>query len=758
KLSPPPPTPATHGYGLLVVLTCMMVAIPFYWGSLEGGEGVDSLNRLLTKLIAYFFVTLILTVSSMLYLISLVSRITYTKAWTSSAFGERYPKVKTCHAFLACITTFALSWFVVFTVQDWGYTEQTHGGLNALGLFAIGGGIILLFFPVAILPTFKQRAGMLVIYALVIGIFFAVSIPIAVREYPKGVNGRMQSFEQQGNCKARNPIPWLGLAPFRLNFIFSGTECDGEGEESYKVEVSRLGMIQVETGPMTNGGCDLRYHELGEFNNAESSTNGMGYKHIRMAGTRFKTGAEVTLANELQPGVARDFREISDATFFTVVCGGEEQHFSIPPPHANNKVFDHLPVVFIGMDGMGRAHAWRKMPLTMKALARIENAGESGEGPAHVYNFMKHSTQDFATGKNSNNLFRGRFSRSESTTNCPSFWNATTGTVIWSWGMCMKIDERSGEEQTKKYDEDKEDWFQDPYGARVPVEGKPGKVTNFPLDNRPPPDQFVQHTDPWCHPDYWNPGEGQALGLFGGPYGAAIRCIGSRKAHMHHFDVFDPVDPPALTLIWDLTPHEPTGEVVATVDADLANFIENTIDLNTTAVVWTADHGNHVGLYPQTTEGGYVEQSNVMSVLTLPTWYVSEEQHEGLRANEQRLLSHTDLYQTLKDIYDRPLSGAAPPAGAGNGCNPRARSLWEDVGDSDSIEDLDIRNACMCEECNIGGVPRIELDDVFIQKAQIAESVMNQLRSEMTGYDDEILDTLVVDIDPDKSKGSASFF
>lgn len=89
KSSPPPPTPPTHGYGLLVVLTCMMVAIPFYWGSLEGGKGVDSLHGLMAKLIAYFFLTLILTVSSMLYLISLVSRITYTKAWTSSAFGER---------------------------------------------------------------------------------------------------------------------------------------------------------------------------------------------------------------------------------------------------------------------------------------------------------------------------------------------------------------------------------------------------------------------------------------------------------------------------------------------------------------------------------------------------------------------------------------------------------------------------------------------------------------------------------------------
>jgi hypothetical protein len=34
-------------------------------------------------------------------------------------------------------------------------------------------------------------------------------------------------------------------------------------------------------------------------------------------------------------------------------------------------------------------------------------------------------------------------------------------------------------------------------------------------------------------------------------------------------------------------------------------------------------------------------------------------------------------------------------------------------------------------------VPRIDLDDVFVQKQQIAESVMNQLRSEMTEYGEQ---------------------
>eukprot|EP00520_Triparma_pacifica_P009135 CAMPEP_0118651562 /NCGR_PEP_ID=MMETSP0785-20121206/10852_1 /TAXON_ID=91992 /ORGANISM="Bolidomonas pacifica, Strain CCMP 1866" /LENGTH=769 /DNA_ID=CAMNT_0006544023 /DNA_START=116 /DNA_END=2425 /DNA_ORIENTATION=- len=685
---------APNGFKILTSLLAIILAIPPYCISLEGGKGVDAVSGIMMKLITCFLITLVLLISSTLFLISLSSRLTFTNSWKVPAFGDKYSSIKTYQLFLTSLVVSVLSWMVVFVCQDWGYTEEEHGGLNALGLATIGGGIVIILLPLAVLPTFKLRAGMLLVYALVIGIFMAISIPIARREYPKGVNGRLQNFDQQANCKARNPLPWLGLAPFRLNFVFSGTECDGEGEESFAVRVSRLGIIEVEAGPKSNGGCDLRFHQVGFWNDPNTPTKGYGYKEQKDYGTRFRSGEEVLLRGALQPSVPKDFRMLSNSTFFTVICDGEEQHFSLPPPAASNKPFDHLPV-----DGMGRAHAWRKMPLTMQALARIERAGESGEGPAHVYNFMKHSTTDFATGKNSGSMFRGRLSRNESNVNCPTFWNSTTGTVLWSWGMCGKIDVNSGAEQTKEHDEGKEDWFQDPHQAREnhTMHG------SGPVDNRPPPDQFVMHTDPWCHPDYWIPGEGKALGFLGGPYSATIRCIGPRKAHVHHFDVFDPEAPPALTLIWDLSPHEPTGEVVASVDADLARFIEHTVNLNTTAVVWTADHGNHVGLYPQLTEGGHVEQSNVVSVLTLPRWYVADDQHEGLRANEQRLITHLDLYQTLKDIFDRPLSGAAPPPNSGNSCNPIARSLFQDVGDSETLDELDVKNSCMCEECKIGG-------------------------------------------------------
>lgn len=45
-------------------------------------------------------------------------------------------------------------------------------------------------------------------------------------------------------------------------------------------------------------------------------------------------------------------------------------------------------------------------------------------------------------------------------------------------------------------------------------------------------------------------------------------------------------------------------------------------------------------------------------------------------------------------------------------------------------------------------VPKIELDEVFLQKEEIAHKVMNSLREEMDDFGYAILDALVVDIDP----------
>lgn len=47
-------------------------------------------------------------------------------------------------------------------------------------------------------------------------------------------------------------------------------------------------------------------------------------------------------------------------------------------------------------------------------------------------------------------------------------------------------------------------------------------------------------------------------------------------------------------------------------------------------------------------------------------------------------------------------------------------------------------------------VPKLNLDDVFEQKNEIAKSVEEELDKAMTAYGYEILQTLIIDIEPDQ--------
>ena len=66
--------PRRYGFQSLVVLLAMVLAIPLYWGSLEGGAGVDAVHGLLSKLLAYFSIMLALVTTSSLYFASAPGR------------------------------------------------------------------------------------------------------------------------------------------------------------------------------------------------------------------------------------------------------------------------------------------------------------------------------------------------------------------------------------------------------------------------------------------------------------------------------------------------------------------------------------------------------------------------------------------------------------------------------------------------------------------------------------------------------------
>ncbi|KAL4451645.1 hypothetical protein ABPG75_007307 [Micractinium tetrahymenae] len=109
-----------------------------------------------------------------------------------------------------------------------------------------------------------------------------------------------------------------------------------------------------------------------------------------------------------------------------------------------------------------------------------------------------------------------------------------------------------------------------------------------------------------------------------------------------------------------------TGEVVATMDADLAAFYQELSPdlLNRTAVITVADHGATMGLnYMYTQNGRITEHKIPFLALLLPPWV--ERRYPAaaaaLRANEQRFVSHYDFFTTLHHLLHLGESAAPLP-------------------------------------------------------------------------------------------------
>ena len=155
--------------------------------------------------------------------------------------------------------------------------------------------------------------------------------------------------------------------------------------------------------------------------------------------------------------------------------------------------------------------------------------------------------------------------------------------------------------------------------------------------------------------------------------------------------------------------HEGTGEVLATVDADMAAFLAGLgrETLGQTAVIVIADHGLTMGLNFLYTPNGRVEHKNPVLALMLPPWVAAErpEVAAALAANAQRLVTAYDVFTTFHHLLHfgdpPPPAGERPAAWAAAGnVSATARwgaSLFAPVPEGRSCADAGVPpDTCMC--------------------------------------------------------------
>ena len=300
-----------------------------------------------------------------------------------------------------------------------------------------------------------------------------------------------------------------------------------------------------------------------------------------------------------------------------------------------------MNLMVIMMDTVSRAQVFRKMPKTVAAMERI-NATDNFE----VFQFFRLVANGFATEMNTKAMYTGSLNRRERSGR--PYWDilrSQGNAALYINGFC-------------------EDWMST--FLKKPFAG----ADHF---------AFLQ----WCHPDY-HPYE-RTFGNFAGPFSILRRCIRGRHVHNRIFDYvkdywrnyqsFGKVVHIPLQ-----EGHEGTGEVVLTLDQDLAEFFEHmkdTGELNKTVLILTSDHGSHMGPYYMSGGMGEFEQKLPLLLMTFPQWFLSKypEFRPSLLAHEQALISHYDTHWTIRHLATLPEFGGDP-------CNYEAdRNQFVDVWD-----------------------------------------------------------------------------
>jgi hypothetical protein len=176
----------------------------------------------------------------------------------------------------------------------------------------------------------------------------------------------------------------------------------------------------------------------------------------------------------------------------------------------------------------------------------------------------------------------------------------------------------------------------------------------------------------FCDPEYYLPGKHH--GLWHGPFAVRRRCLKGEHVHSYLFEYLREfsaayTDVPTFAFTAFTEAHEPTGEVVGLLDADLHAYLaelernealqrrgELDVDvpsLRNTAVLLVADHGLHLGLMSGLgVELVKYENMYALFDLVLPAWFLEQQPQlrRTLRANEQALVTPCDVFETLRSL------------------------------------------------------------------------------------------------------------
>jgi len=144
-----------------------------------------------------------------------------------------------------------------------------------------------------------------------------------------------------------------------------------------------------------------------------------------------------------------------------------------------------------------------------------------------------------------------------------------------------------------------------------------------------------------------------------GPYSVMKRCLYGKDVSQHLMDYGNAFwraypDEKKLLYLEFIDAHEPTQEVIKSMDEPLVNFLEGLERdnlLEDTVILLWGDHGDHLPLFPYTisTKTFTTERALPVMFLVLPN-SLSQVYRQNLQENKQKLLSAFQIHELLLSI------------------------------------------------------------------------------------------------------------
>ncbi|KAK3825146.1 MAG: hypothetical protein J3Q66DRAFT_327056 [Benniella sp.] len=296
---------------------------------------------------------------------------------------------------------------------------------------------------------------------------------------------------------------------------------------------------------------------------------------------------------------------------------------------ANVKPSRKPNVMVLFMDAVSRRQFYRKLANTAAVVASLD---KSAQGGPQLHEFFRYHAIGFNTDPNSRVVYTNHSDRLE-----------PAALPIWK-------DFYEAGYITSRVEDNCEDWSAQYTGIAT--------------------SQYFDHElqAPFCLPPYYAL-EGNPFSNFEGPYSIVSRCLHGTNVHNHALEYMNQFrraypDQPWFQMGSFIEGHEGTGEVLLTMDNDLAKFMKGMEEdgtLENTIIFMMADHGLHMGINFMFTPNGRIEHMNPYLSVFLPPLVTKNfpSLTQGLKHNQQSLVTGYEIHATLKMLA----SGVMPENG-----------------------------------------------------------------------------------------------